>query len=150
MTSLRVLAILIAVVKIGLAALLVLAVDADASHAFGVAYRPPEWHAVHYVLILGAIGIAYPHSLIPSPALVSFVFLVLASLPIFAAISDCFSGKDSLAGIGVVLAVGAFLLAVVESLARRRCASRESKRGAKSGCESLTRKNGGVQNKVHP
>ncbi len=114
----RVTAILVGVLKLMIAGLLVLGVLADANHAFGVAYRPPEWHPVHFVLILGAVGIAYPYSLMPSFLPLSLAFLALASIPTFIGINqginDMAKHPASDDWLNWVSCVLPFLLAVIE------------------------------------
>jgi hypothetical protein len=121
MTLLRVFLALIAVLKLLIGGLLILMVLANVNHAFDVAYRPPDWHPVHFVLIVGAIGIAYPHSLIPLPSPPSVLFLLLAAFPLFVAIGEepAQEQQDLLPWLGVVLAGTAFLLAVGEYVSYR-------------------------------
>ena len=115
MLTLRILAILL---KMPIGALVIFVAWAVAVHAFGVAYRPPEWRPIHFWLILGGVAIAFPNSIIPWRPL-RYGIVLLSAIPFVASVVGGESAGASPA-IGIVVFGAGLLLSFVELFAAEK------------------------------
>jgi hypothetical protein len=110
MIFLRILAALLAVVKLLFGSFLIVIAWSQAVHAFGVAYRPPDWRPVHVFVILAGIGLAYPHSLFPSRKILGLIFIALPAVSMFATIDEPRNDISSYCVIAFLLSAGEWIL----------------------------------------